>query len=693
MTYSRSGWAGLLGMLACLSCGDDEGAGVVPDASSSAPAPSNSGTSDAGASGSDAGGTETDSGAEDVLDAATTLDASALDAAADAKVDGADAGDSAPAVDPGALVGVVIESQVGVVLDEIPNANRAELVAYLNAQDDSFWVARANAQVALMGYRLVFRNFFYDEEEGRMQLPLPPQELWNITITSDPAFVTVDNHDVLSVDFELVTTLLSPYDSPGKAEPELALIGGVWDEPFILPIDPELLLQRTGYACMDEEEFPPNSVDAENVFTFYDHECEPAVTEDETSNTDCHITEHPTESCVEALERAVGKVEPLVRFTRLEWDEEFANEVRWGAITNPTGADLDVMGQGLENNRIIYRYIAEDSCAIAEGCVSGTGWRRLLQFDASVHNLGAEALDIGNVDYYLEGTGTPLGDHNIFQYSDCHQHYHFSHYGDFVLESGDGVLGNKQAFCLQSTNRYSNNEFAPLTHPYGSCDYQGMQAGWGDDYGAGIECQWIDITGVPADSVDLSFVANPDGFLCEGAPILDEEGQLTFEPTEFETPAGDPVDRPACEFLPEWEQNNTEQRPLTVPEQGGLINTPCMRGQVGPLRDCGFEVAEVPESIIECEPGVTVTLDCTVPDGEPAVVLRACNYSEVLGQGVACVFREAFANEIVGPGTSSVEATCPQALDDTEPGGKLSLYVAPLLPMNQVGAITCTVAE
>lgn len=35
----------------------------------------------------------------------------------------------------------------------------------------------------------------------------------------------------------------------------------------------------------------------------------------------------------------------------------------------------------------------------AEGCVSGTGWRRLLQFDASVHNLGAQALGIGDLDY------------------------------------------------------------------------------------------------------------------------------------------------------------------------------------------------------------------------------------------------------------------------------------------------------
>ena len=38
-----------------------------------------------------------------------------------------------------------------------------------------------------------------------------------------------------------------------------------------------------------------------------------------------------------------------------------------------------------------------DSCALQEACVGASGWRRLLQFDATVHNVGAEALHIGPV--------------------------------------------------------------------------------------------------------------------------------------------------------------------------------------------------------------------------------------------------------------------------------------------------------
>lgn len=594
--------------------------------------------------------------------------------------------------DRGALVAVEMESTVGVLLDELPEAERDRIADALLAKGDAFWEQRAAAQVALAGYRLVFRDFFYDEADGKGQLPLPPPELWNFELSTEPKRVTVQGHDLVRVDYRFTTTLLTTPDSPADAEPELARVGGSWEEPFVFPIDPELLLQRTGYACMDEEEFPANSVDGENVYTFYDHECEAAVEEDERENSDCHITEHPDEDCVEAIERAVGSVETAIRFERIAWDDALADEVRVGEVTNPDGADLSVIGDGLENHRIIYRYIDEDSCAIAEGCVAGTGWRRLLQFDASVKNLGARALDIGDVDYYLEDTETLLGSHNIFQYSECHEHYHFSHYGDFVLETGEEVLGTKQAFCLQSTNRYSNNEHSPLTHPYGSCAYQGMQAGWGDDYGAGIECQWIDITDVAGGQSDLRFVSNPDRFLCEGTPVLDEDGKPTFEQTRFTTPDGDPVGRPACEFMQGWDENNDEARPVQVPADGGLITTPCSRGQLGPLRDCGFLVGASGDDGFDCDPGTTLSLTCRVPEGAPPAVLRLCEHSRVLGQGVACVSLDALYNDVLRAGDTTVEIECPGARDPSERGGRVAAYTASLVPDDPEPKVSCTLA-
>lgn len=617
----------------------------------------------------------TDAGPEPHLDAGPgeTSDAGPVGTTETASDSGVDAGGGTPM---GALISTTMNSRVGVLLDELPEQERERAAAALLDESDAFWQARAHAQIWLAGYRLVFRNFYYDEAEGRGQLPLPPASLWQVTFPTSAERVEVNGHDLVVRDYELESTLLTDVASAKASEPELEQIGGTWNEPFVFPLDPELLLQRTGYACMDEAEFPPNSVDGENVATFYDHECE-------AGENECHITEVPDEGCIEAVDRAVGSVETAIRFTRLAWDDALADEVRLGDVVHTDEPDVRVMDEGLDVQRVIYRYIDEDSCALAENCVGGTGWRRLLQFDASVHNVGGKALAIGDVDYYLDGSGSLLADHNIFEYSTCHEHYHFSYYGDFSFGSGGTQSGNKQAFCLQSTNRYSNNEYSPLTHPYGACDFQGIQAGWGDDYGAGIECQWIDVTEVDVieqtQEGKLMFTFNPESFLCEGTPVLDDAGNPVWEETEFETVHGLPVDRALCDFVDGWDANNQGEKVLEV-TRGGLILSECTRGQVGPLRDCGFEEGVGNLVTIACAPGETVTLHCEVPEGASSAVVRACEYSDVLEMGTACVYRDALVNETLLAGEKDFEVPCPAAHSDEEPGGTVALYVAPMLP-------------
>src|SRR5207342_1332130 len=96
-----------------------------------------------------------------------------------------------------------------------------------------------------------------------------------------------------------------------------------------------------------------------------------------------------------------------------------------------------------------------DSCAIAEQCVGGKGFRRLLQFNASEKNTGTRPVDIGDVDYFFDTPDdpTPNANHHIYEYSACHMHYHFSHYATFSF-GGDTGLGSKRAFCLESVARY-----------------------------------------------------------------------------------------------------------------------------------------------------------------------------------------------------------------------------------------------
>ena len=304
---------------------------------------------------------------------------------------------SGPVGDPGALIKIDASGTVGVLLDEIPVTMRDRVAASLLAKDAAFWQARAKRQLALTTYRLSFRKNYYPNQ-GRQQLPLPPPAIFDIKLNGPARRATVDGHALVLVDYTLSTTLLSTFKSAIETEPELVAIGGKWQEPFVLPIDPELLVQRTGYACMDESEFPPNSVDTEDTEFFYDQECK---VEAATSKDGCHRSQLPTLSCQDALAAKVGKVAMAIEFTRLAWDAALADKVRVGAVTNPSGSDLNAIREELAVNRVTYRYIPADSCALAEQCVTGSGWRRLLQFNASEKNLGAEPVHIGDVDYFI----------------------------------------------------------------------------------------------------------------------------------------------------------------------------------------------------------------------------------------------------------------------------------------------------
>lgn len=577
---------------------------------------------------------------------------------------------------PGALIAVSFGSTVGVLLDDFPPEMRDRVAAELMQQPEDVWLARAERQMRLLKLRLNFRNFF---QPGKGQLPLPPRELWNFALdAAGPARETIQGHDLVVWPYTFSSTLLTDAASPAVAEPALAAEGGVWNEPFVFPADPDMLLQRTGNACLNEAGFPPHSYDSENVYHFYDFAC----TADSVGAAGCHRTERPLSSCREALADSVGEIETAVRFERLPWDDALADSVRLGEVTNLEAPDLLVVGDDLNVNRIVYRYIEADDCAIEEGAVGGSGWRRLLQFDATLQNVGAEALHVGAV------VSEDL-EHHVFEYSACHDHFHYSNYGSFMLRDRNDVSASKQAFCVQSTSRYSNNETSPLIHDY-TCSFQGIQAGWVDEYPAGLDVQWIDITdmNVPEDGVDvqLGFASNEERFLCEGIPVTNENGERLWEATGQTTADGHEVERPQCEFIPAWDANNYDERDVSVPLVGSFVTAACANGEVGPLRNCGF--TSVPaENDNSCTPGETVTLDLETADDSAMQVLRVCERSAALGIGVACTYEDATANVVLDAGSSSVSFACPALRDGEEDEGGYALYTAPVWPQDAAATL------
>jgi hypothetical protein len=270
--------------------------------------------------------------------------------------------------------------------------------------------------------------------------------------------------------------LVARADSVFQSEPTLVPIGGKYKMKLYLPVDPMHILARSNFACMNEASFSLDTVSSSNAYYFFDARCKVeqfVPLKDRTyemSSNNCHWSQFPNVSCIDALKKYVGMRRTQITWTRLAWSEELASQWRLGEMTSDT-ADLAVI-DNLESIYFQYKYFASDSCALHEagvgdkhGCIGKPGWRQLLKFTSSAVNQGKTDMYLGAVEGIDEQKA------NMYVWSDCHKHFHFQHYGSFKF--GDEP-GRKVGFCLQTTWRYFNNEWTSLNTPYETCSYQGI---------------------------------------------------------------------------------------------------------------------------------------------------------------------------------------------------------------------------
>jgi hypothetical protein len=154
-------------------------------------------------------------------------------------------------------------------------------------------------------------------------------------------------------------------------------------------------------------------------------------------------------------------------------------------------------------------FVTPDACTVYEGCVGGTGWRTLLRFDTVL-------LNVGTADLVLGDPKTS----DLFEFSECHEHYHLKASSVYTLLTTGGDLaaeGHKQSFCW-SDNIRADGFDTPQHYPWmpGSCfSNMGLSAGWGDIYESTLDCQFIDVTGIPGGDYVLSVTVNPQALLPE----------------------------------------------------------------------------------------------------------------------------------------------------------------------------------
>lgn len=294
-----------------------------------------------------------------------------------------------------------------------------------------------------------------------------------------------------------------------------------------------------------------------------------------------------------------------------------------------------------------WREFPTDDCAIAEGCVDGAGWRRLLKFATWTPNTGT-------ADLYL---GPPSDTVGYFEYSPCHDHYHFDSYARYELRAADGTVvasGHKQAFCLLDFYRYPGTMSGGARY---TCSNQGIQMGWQDVYGEHLDCQWVDVTAVAPGDYVLRIEVN----------FLHMLNESDYTNNLAEIPVTIPADMPAADV--------TVACPAGTPD--------------GTNRSCGL----TREATHTCTPGAAVRVGCSATcavgecTGDPFV--RICEPARDPG----CEARYAIAsNDDSGCGGGSCGRggdCCPKADFTCPAGGEFTVFWGAYDPDDTA---TCTVA-
>lgn len=175
------------------------------------------------------------------------------------------------------------------------------------------------------------------------------------------------------------------------------------------------------------------------------------------------------------------------------------------------------------------RTFSATHCAVEEGAVQ-PGTRDLWLFSSTINNMGEGDLSLGKPPEHPEW----------YEYSPCHGHYHFKGFAAYRLWTVEGFLewdalrraephkpasqvfaenphllaevrsGHKQGVCpgdIYPATPGSGGVPRAIPDPlpkYTWCwpvgvgpEEAGISRGWADLYNAGIDGQWVDVTGIP----------------------------------------------------------------------------------------------------------------------------------------------------------------------------------------------------
>lgn len=157
-------------------------------------------------------------------------------------------------------------------------------------------------------------------------------------------------------------------------------------------------------------------------------------------------------------------------------------------------------------------------CSVEEGGVT-PGWRKLIRFTVTTPNIGDADLYVGDPNEHIAAND------GLFEFAECHHHYHFKHYALYQLidpKSGFVWKAAKRGFCMLDTDpNPANLGEPPKSAQFKSCGAvgipgnQGVSHGWADTYRFFLGGQYFVLDGgdgqppVPPGDYILRITVNP----------------------------------------------------------------------------------------------------------------------------------------------------------------------------------------
>jgi len=225
-------------------------------------------------------------------------------------------------------------------------------------------------------------------------------------------------------------------------------------------------------------------------------------------------------------------------------------------------ADLIVRSDVLRDHWVVrVEDLPASFCSVVEGGIT-PGTHTLLRFTVTTPNIGDGDINVGDPNTHVAAND------GLFEFAECHAHYHFRHYATYELLDINGNIWKaaKRGFCMLDTDPNPQWLGGPVPGPgeYHNCGgvgipgHQGISAGWSDTYNLHLAGQYFVLDGgdnqpvVPPGQYIIRITVNP--------PFVAAAG----EPCPFTDTAG------FCHQLPESDYtNNVGEVTINIPNRPG----------------------------------------------------------------------------------------------------------------------------